>query len=954
MVEKTAASAGRPVSFGPFRLFPKQQLLLEDEAPVRLGSRALEILTALVERPGAVVGKNELITRVWPNTFIDENTLRVHVAGLRKALGDGQPGRRYLASVPGRGYRFVAPIAPSAPEVPSVRREAEAEHAHNLPILSARALGRAKTFDTLHGLISKQRLVTIVGAGGIGKTTVAVALAESLLSSYEHGITFVDLAPLGEPKLVPSSVASALKLAIHSESVVPALLAFLRDKQMLVVLDNCEHVIETTAALAEQILARAPGVRILATSREPLRADGERVHRLQPLESPSHSPDVSAADALEFPAIQLFVERVAAIRDGFELTDAEAPIVADICRKLNGIALAIELAAARTDAFGIQQLAVLLDDRFRILNQGKRTAQAHHRSLAAMLDWSYDFLPEAERVILRRLSVFAGAFTLESAVAVAGDIRTDVIDGLGNLVAKSLVSADIGGLAVQYRLLDTTRFYAARKLAEAGELEAYSRRHAEHHRDIVERAEAELATRSGAEWAEDYARRLDDIRSALKWAFLPNGDASVGIALTAASGPLWLAWCLPNEGKQYVERALASLPAQPTSLERSEMKLRAALADQLQYTIGLAPELDALWTRVIELAEKLGDLEFLLSALWRASGQRVDRGEYREALVLAERASAIADRNGVMSACLIGDGLAGTALHYLGERADALGRLRPIVERDVPPTEPFLFFYRALVEGTFAVALWVEGLPDQALRHAKSALEAATATRSALVVCTVLQGPQCLTGYLVGDFALVEHGATMLLERANEHGLAHSNALGRCWKGTLQLARGDVGGLALARPALAWLRDGGYAFPYLAFLGPLALGLAAIGQIPEARAAIDDALAYAERIQEHWIRPELLRVKGEILRLDGTAEEPAEGWIQQALDYARRQRALSWELRAATSLAQLWQRGGKIAEATELLSSVYNRFTEGFDTADLRTARTLIQELARPGRGAVR
>ena len=517
-----AESAQRAMSacqtFGPFHFFPARQLLLEDEMPVRLGSRALEILAALVERPGELVSKDELTRRVWPNTVVEESNLKVNVAALRRALGEGQPGRRYIATVSGRGYCFVAPVEHAEPGTPSMRQGTAAEPAHNLPASSTRTIGRADTIHTLLGQLQRHRLVTIVGPGGIGKTTVALAAAEALIAAYEPRVRFVDLAPLQDPRFVPSAVASALGLTIHSGDAPAALIGYLREEQTLVVLDNCEHVIEAVASLAEQITSGAPGVHILATSREPLRVKGEQVHHLLPLEIPPKSCELTAAEALVFPAVQLFVERAAEILEGFELNDTDAPVVADICRKLEGIALAIELAATRIDALGARELSALLDDRFRLLKQGRRTAVSRHRTLAAALDWSYEFLPETERTILRRLSVFAGAFTLASATAViagSGILGPEVVESLANLVAKSLVSANVSGALAQYRLLDTTRAYALQKLAESGELEALERRHAERHRNLLEQAEAEWETQPTAEWPAECGRKIDDIRSAL-------------------------------------------------------------------------------------------------------------------------------------------------------------------------------------------------------------------------------------------------------------------------------------------------------------------------------------------------------------------------------------------------------------------------------------------------------
>jgi DNA-binding winged helix-turn-helix (wHTH) protein len=340
MPDRAVVSADPDISFGPFHLLPARQLLLEGAKPVRLGSRALSILIALVGRAGEFVSKDELIARVWPHTFVEEGNLRVHVAALRRALGDGQAGNRYIVNVPGRGYSFVAPVSRS--EGTLAARPIAVEPTHNLPAPLARMVGRD---DTVHALAAKlplQRFITIVGPGGIGKTTVALAVAGALIASYKNAVRFVDLSPLADPLLVPSAVASELGLAILSGDPIPGLIAFLRDRQMLLVLDGCEHVIVAAAALAEEVIRNAPGVHILATSREPLRAEGEHVHRLPPLAAPVASASPTASEALSFPAVQLFVERAVAGLDGFELSDADAPIVADICRRLDGIALAIE------------------------------------------------------------------------------------------------------------------------------------------------------------------------------------------------------------------------------------------------------------------------------------------------------------------------------------------------------------------------------------------------------------------------------------------------------------------------------------------------------------------------------------------------------------------------------------------------------------------------------------
>jgi len=939
--------AERAVSFGPFRFFPAQQLLLEGEAAVRLGSRALDILTVLVERPGELVSRAELTARVWPDTFVDENTLRVHVAGLRKALGDGQPGRRYLANVPGRGYRFVAPVDVSAPEASPACEKMATGRDHNLPVSQSRAVGRAEVIGALLDQLPKWRFITIVGGGGIGKTTVALALAEALLPAYEHGVRFVDLAPISDPQLVPSALGTTLGLAVHSEDAANRLTGFLRDKKMLVVLDSCEHVVEAAAVLAEQLLASAPGVHILATSREPLRAEGERVHRLSPLESPAMSPDLTAAEALAFPAVRLFVERAAAILDGFELNDADAPIVADICRKLGGVALAIELAAARVDAFGIGQLSVLLDDRFRILKQGKRTAQPRHQSLAATLDWSYEFLPEVERIVLRRLSVFAGACTLDSAIAVAGDDAIDVIEAVANLVAKSLITADVGRAVVQYRLLDTTRAYAVRKLTETGEFDDRARRHAQHHLEWFKRAESDWDSRSVAEWFDEYGRRLDDVRSALNWAFSPSGDVSVGVALTVASIPLWRAFTLVHEARERIERALASLTAQPVHDERDELILLETLISVRPHTTKRVPEADRLLAKTQALAEKLGDHHAEVRMLyWRSSGCWY-AADFREALALAERCAAIGDKSDDLLVRMMGKLMLSNALESLGEYSLALRHIDSVVNQALLPNQLRLSMYRLTARIPLCNILWLRGFPDQAVDCARIALDEARRGDNALVMSQTLSRTVCLMALHIGDLAEAERSVAAILSYSAKPALSTWNAVGRCLHGRLLLAQGDFTGLAVLRSALESLDEAGFRVLYTISLAALAQGLGAAGQVAEGRAAIDEALERSDRNEERWCTAELLRIKGELLLLDG-AGAPAEDCFQQALDWARRQEALSWELRAANSLARLWRQNGKTAAAHEMLAAVYDRFTEGFDTADLRAARALLDELRTP------
>jgi predicted ATPase/DNA-binding winged helix-turn-helix (wHTH) protein len=477
-----ATEAGEPVlAFNSFRFFPARRMLYEDDRPLRLGSRAIDILHMLLERAGETVTKDQLIARAWPNTVVEEGNLRVHVAALRKMLGE-----RHIENVVGRGYCFITPVVRRAAEPPAAQADGGTggsaanlvylPQSDGLPPCATRIFGREQTVAALQRQLSERRFVTIVGTGGMGKTTVALAAAERMQTHWRQGTVFVDLASLTRADQVPQALAAALVMEHPAAKSMAAIVAALHGHHLLLILDSCEHLLEAVSLLAEQVLHGAPGVRLLATSREPLRAEGEWVHRLPALELPPEpepdTPPLTMAQAMVYPSVQLFAERVQASAAGLALGDAEAPQIADICRRLDGIPLAIELAAARVELLGMRGLIARLDDCCYLLKGGRRTAKVRHRTLEATLDWSYALLGEGERNMLHRLSVFRRRFSLEEALSIGANGREgleEAMDALSSLVSKSMLAtvADTG--AARYRMLETTRSYAAAKLAESGE-----------------------------------------------------------------------------------------------------------------------------------------------------------------------------------------------------------------------------------------------------------------------------------------------------------------------------------------------------------------------------------------------------------------------------------------------------------------------------------------------------
>jgi predicted ATPase/DNA-binding winged helix-turn-helix (wHTH) protein len=961
------------IAFGRFLLLPHRRELLADSRPVRLCDRAFDVL--MIEARGAVVSKNALMARVWPDRIVEENNLQWQISALRAAFG---ADRNLIRTVSGRGYQFTAeidtvyggPEGDAGTAITAMRPDPREHHRDgiprelpptNLPEPISELVGRDDVLGEILSLALAHRLVTLTGAGGIGKTRLALAAARRLLPQFADGVWLAEFSPIADPRLVPVTVAAAIGLDLGGGDVSAQRLSqALAGRRLVLVLDTCEHVIGAAAALAEAVLRTGGTLHLLATSREPLRAEGEWVYPVPPLAVPTADLDY-ADDLLRYGAVRLFVERARAAEPHFAPNRREAAAIATICRRLDGLPLAIELAAARSATLGIEQVAARLDDRFHILTGGRRTALPRHQTLRATLDWSYELLPEPERVILRRLSVFAGSFSLEpaSAVIASSDLTaSQVIDGVFSLIAKSLVAAEAEDVPRRYRLLDTTRAYALEKLDESGEREWLARRHAEYYRDLFERAEAELEITPRTEWLADYGWQIDNVRAALDWAYSPNGDASLGAALIAATVPLWMCLSLLEECRGRVEQALAAGADRDA---RREMRLQAALGASLTFNRSTIPEIvaeiGAAWTKALELAESLDDAEYQLRSLWGLWFFHTASGRHRIALTLAQRFSVLTAERPDPNDRLVGKQMIGISQHYLGDQASAQRHLERVLADYMTPVQRshiirFEIDVRVTVRVFLAWALWLQGFPDQAMRAVESGIGDASATNHAISLCYALAQAACPIALLIGDLAAAEQYTGMLLDHSTRHAPARWRDYGRIYEGVLVIRRGDViAGLRLLR---AGLGERGKArsrvLRTILLLTAEALGRA--GEVADRLAAIEEALEWTAHTDERWLIAELLRIKGELLLMQDApgAAATAEDHFRQALDLAHRKGDLSWELRSATSLARLLRDQGRSAEALVLLQPVYDRFTEGFETADLQAARNLLNTFAARGR----
>ena len=911
--------------------------------PVPLGGRAFEVIEVLVKSAGGLVTKDELMERVWPGVIVEENTLQVHISAIRKALG---ADRGMLNTVSGRGYRLSGNWATREAPAEMRARESASIPSHpfetNVPVAASALVGRELAVQHLRDLLTAYRVATLTGPGGIGKTVLAAEVARRLFPTIESDVFFVELVSLSDPALVPSAVVSTLGLQLGGDAISPESVArAIGGRKVLLVLDNCEHVVDAAARMAEALVRSCPHTTVLATSREVLRVEGEFVYRVPPLEVPAEHLEASD-DVLEHSAVQLFVARTRSLRADFRPERERIPVIAEICRRLDGIPLAIEFAAAQAATLGVQHVAGHLGDRFALLTGGRRTALPRHRTLRAMLDWSYELLPEAERRLLRELAIFPTSFALEAAVAVVGESAANIALGISSLVSKSLLTLDGLSSVRRWRQLETTRAYALEKLAGSGQGGEAARRHAEYYRDLLERAEAQWEWLPMAELRASYGWQIDNVRAAIGWAFSPDGDALLGVALTTAAIPLWMQLSLLEEARSLAKRAIANLSAIPSQQIRLEMKLQAGLGASQSIIGGAVTEIEAAWARALHLAERLGDVDHQLRALFGLWLLK-DRDCVATARQFLAVASTPIDR-------LLGEDMIAMSSHWLGDLVTPRHHFERVLAQDIVGETGrrvihFQINRRSLARTFLARILWLMGCPEQAIHIAQRLIEDARAEDHPILLCHAAGYAGCPIALWVGDLRLAERYIDLLLDYATSHGLALWCAFGKAYRGMLLVRQGDLaGGLPLLREGFDSFGPAFAGYRVLMFLGELAEALGRSGRPAEGLATVDDALERAERSEELWVMPELLRVKGGLLRLGEAsgAADAAEACFRKALQLAGTQAALAWELRAATSLATLYRSQSRPADAIACLRPVYARFTEGFGTADLIVAKQLL------------
>lgn len=931
------------IAFDTFVVSRSQRQVMEAGQPVRIGSRSFSLLVALLEQPGQVVSYKELVKVAWPDTIVEESSLRVNIAALRKALGDGRAGARYIANVPGRGYSFVATVSCRSTATAGTRATERPGPTDNLPRRLNRVIGRSAGIAEWSEQVLLRRLLTISGPGGVGKTTMAVAIAERLLPSFADGVCFVDLAPVRNASQLTQAVAEALGLGTLPEGLRNILLTHLRERHLLLVLDNCEQAVEATSELAVALLKEACGLRIVATSREPMRAEGEVVHRLAGLELPLDDATATAAVALEYPAVQLFVERAAASSHGFALTDEDAPALCALCRRLDALPLAIELAAARVDFFGIPGLREQLVGRFQLTTEGLRTKLPRHRTLGALLEWSYELLNEQEQLILQRISVIKGAFTLQAALAacaIDGLTEKDVVSGLSALASKSLIEVFASPAPARYRMLQITSVFAHDKLLGSRQLPSVMRGYGAWLRLHAATARADWDRLTPAQWQAAHGDAVNDAWSVMDWAFGADGDAATGVELTLAYTQL-----------AYELRRLAE------HLHRARLAMRLINqlppdeqpAGRLQLDIAVAVLTAQVEGAVVAEAEAVQRVEAQIGALDDASPLRRAaasclwassflRGDYPAAL---RRAESLQRQAQDLSALQDADRMRAQSLHAMGQHAEAARESRRLIRARTVGSRVSGSAGTPLKVGVsmginLARIAWIEGRPDSGWKLALQAFDQASGDIP-LARCQVLALALVPLALWCGRYAAAAEWTDRLFEEARLLGSL-------AWEGW-----------ARSYATAAHLRETALGTPG----GAIAVGapLQALGtKHADMLATLVEAAATAEVVARvhagnvGWCAPEVLRAHGELLlaRDPQSQAEAARGLFEQAVSLARAQGALAWELRAATSLLRHAGSAALAQDARSALGELLARFDEGRASADIRTAAALLDAGSQP------
>ncbi len=927
-----------------------------------LGRRALAVLLALAEADGEMVATETLMQSVWAGSIVEHNTLQSHVSMLRKALG---PDRDRLETYSGRGYRLrtrppvSAPASSKAGDSTSSMPQSDnyaLSAPDNLPTSSSQLIGREAQVASLLSLLRSGSVVTLTGPGGIGKTRLGLEAARRSRGEFPGGVFFVDLAAVSTASEVMTAVLSSIGTQRHFHASIEDRVKGMGQLAALVMIDNCEHVVEVAARVAETIVRSNEAVVVLATSREPLRAEGEYVFRVPGLDLPA-AGTLSPSALLACDAVKLFIDRSVIGRERLAMREVLAVDIAQICCRLDGNPLAIELAAARADSIGIEEFAMRLDDCLSILVDGRRTALPRHQTLRATLEWSHGLLTNDERKVFHRLAVFAGGFTLSAAFRVVAGreySESDLLDLLSSLVNKSLVATDADPTRRRYRLLETSRAYALDQLAASGEFEQVASAHVRYYTATLDTSGARTSSAINDFARERFRPEIDNARAALNWAFSPGGDPQAGFALASVTVILIYELLLLEECAAVASRALTAVDGRAGNSRMMELRLRTSLAASLVYLRGPVSATVAEWNSVLAISRELHETGYELRALWGLWTCRTYAGLPGLAMRHAEEYGNV-ELSSAIDVRKSGDRIIGIAHHYLGNHAAARHHLELFISlyqhgsQSVPHAT--LIDHATLARATLARVLWFSGSLDRARDAMEIAITEALTAEDPVAICYVAVECALPISTLLNDRAAAREYLLVLRSASKKHGSMFWKLLDQCYAALLDAdadAEVDLDALLRLRRGIEGLHDLAFDTYSVDLRNRFAHLLHRLGRIDEALAFTNRTLEHARETAERLWEPELLRTRAWLTIESGApaAEQDAQTDLQLALDLARAQGALPLELRAATQMAKLLAVRGQRAQAQDLLKNVCDRFIEGRQWRDLQEAQALAASLA--------
>lgn len=935
-------------AFGGFRFVPRQGLLIHNGKPVKIGIRALDLLQLLVERQGDLVSKEELIRFAWPSVFVDESNLKVNIASVRRALQLDGNAAPYIVTVPRRGYRFAAPVRLEKAADKFVKPPSAFCPGVGLPELPD-PVGRADDIAALTSAVSRAGIVTIVGPAGVGKTTIAVECARVLSKSNAQEATFVDLTAVGDPLLVPAAIAVALGIRGTADPLMEVVIA-LSKRDHLIILDNCEHVLAAASSAAAQIHHAVPRTRIIATSREPLVHAAGHIFRLQPLACPpAHDQPLDKTLAMNFAAFALFVARANQIAE-YQITDSETPIVAEICRRLDGLPLAIELAAPRLRSYSVDALLKQLTNSIEVLNCGPRNGPLRHQALQTTLDWSYRLLSDAEAKLFRLLSVFPGTFYAEDICGICAEhniISPDILGIIANLAMKSLVSQSSETYPV-FRLLESTRSYASERLVTEGEQRAACESHARYIQHVFDAASLSWGHLSQQEWMATYRRYVHDLRKAIDWAFSDGGCIRLGVTLTVAAIPLWDYESSVGESSYRVNAALAAAKISNNIDTNDKMKLAAACARNAAFAERLSPDAELVCSESLKLAELNGNIDYQLRSLWALAVVQSFSGRNRDAATTLDKLDAVALR--------VQDHWAKPASarfrimtdFYCGDVVRAHAALDALAQRystpdNGPQASRFQIDPYVTTRTSLAFVSCIRGESAQAINIATQALNCAQFSGNIVAESNVLALAAIPISLWTGQLVDAESYVSRFNVTLDKKGVTSWRPLSSFFEAFIDFHNGGIEAVERMKTAIDAILSNGFLLRTPVYLSMLAEAAVAVDRTDLACATINAAEDYADRHSEVWCRPELLRVQA-LLCVKLGQHSKAEQTLKKAINLANSLGAILFQLRASHDLARLWSFNKPVKSDIRLIDPVYRRFAAHVANGDIDQAKKLLDQ----------